>query len=83
MDWRNRAVCRDVDPELFFPTGTGGPADAQIRRAKAVCARCPVITACRAWATEALPDGVAGGMTPDERRKAMPPVRPHPLPTPA
>ena len=37
MDWRDRAACLDVDPELFFPIGNTGPALAQIEEAKAVC----------------------------------------------
>jgi len=37
MDWRHRALCRDEDPELFFPIGNTGPALLQIEEAKAVC----------------------------------------------
>ena len=42
MDWRHKAVCRDEDPELFFPVGNSGPALAQVAAAKKVCNRCPV-----------------------------------------
>jgi len=40
MDWRHKAVCRDEDPELFFPWKQW-PALAQIADAKLVCNRCP------------------------------------------
>ena len=45
MDWRHEAVCRDEDPELFFPVGNSGPALTQIAKAKLVCNRCPVSSA--------------------------------------
>ena len=69
MDWRHRAVCRDEDPELFFPVGNSGPALAQIADAKLVCNRCPVTTECLTWALESGQDaGVWGAMSEDERR---------------
>ena len=68
MDWRHRALCRDEDPELFFPIGTTGPAAAQVDEAKAVCRRCDVRTECLQWALESGQDaGVWGGMSEQER----------------
>lgn len=70
MDWRHNAICRDEDPELFFPVGDSGPAQLQTAEAKAICGRCPVREACLQWAlTTGLADGVAGGLSEDERRK--------------
>ncbi|WP_432142401.1 WhiB family transcriptional regulator [Streptomyces sp. bgisy084] len=69
MDWRHDAVCREADPELFFPVGNTGPALLQIEEAKAVCRRCPVMGQCLQWAMESRQDtGVWGGMSEDERR---------------
>ncbi|MCF3105415.1 WhiB family transcriptional regulator [Streptomyces roseoverticillatus] len=69
MDWRHNAVCREEDPELFFPLGNTGPALLQIEEAKAVCRRCPVMEQCLQWALEVgVPDGVWGGLSEDERR---------------
>ena len=69
MDWRHKAICRDEDPELFFPVGNSGPALAQIAEAKIVCNRCPVTAECLTWALESGQDaGVWGGMSEDERR---------------
>lgn len=71
MDWRHRAACRDVDPEMFFPIGDSGPALFQIEEAKQVCRRCPVMDACLDWALSSGQDsGVWGGMSEDERRAA-------------
>lgn len=66
--WRERAACRDVDPELFFPVAEAGPVyDAQVAAAKAVCQRCPVRAECLVEALERMPHGVAGGLTEHER----------------
>ncbi|MGH3986724.1 MAG: WhiB family transcriptional regulator [Pseudonocardiaceae bacterium] len=69
MDWRHRAVCREEDPELFFPVGTSGPALLQTAEAKTVCQGCPVSFECLKWALATGQDhGVWGGMSEDERR---------------
>jgi hypothetical protein len=68
-DFRHRAACRGVDPELFFPVAERGREhDEQVAAAKAVCASCPVRAECLAWALRSLSCGVAGGMTERERR---------------
>ncbi|MGW4651320.1 WhiB family transcriptional regulator [Kitasatospora sp. NPDC004289] len=68
MDF-SRAVCREEDPELFFPIGNTGPALLQIEEAKAVCRRCPLLTECGDWAMDTDQDhGVWGGLSEDERR---------------
>ncbi len=69
MDWRHTALCRDEDPELFFPIGTTGPAAYQVEQAKVVCNRCSVVDACLSWALETGQEaGVWGGTSEDERR---------------
>jgi WhiB family redox-sensing transcriptional regulator len=69
MSWRDRAVCRAEDPELFFPVGPSGPALRQLHQAKAVCARCPVAVDCLIWAlSTGQQAGVWGGLSEDERR---------------
>lgn len=67
-DWRDRAACRNADPEIFFPVGTSGPALRRIAEAKAVCRRCPVVSECLAYALAHEDYGVWGGMSEDERR---------------
>ncbi len=68
-DWRGDAACRGLDPDLFFPVGTAGPALGQINRAKRVCAGCPVRARCLDWALVTGQDaGVWGGTSEDERR---------------
>ncbi len=70
MDWRHQAACRDVDPEIFFPIGTTGPALAQIEAAQSICGTCAVQQECLEWAMETAQDaGIWGGTTEEERRE--------------
>ena len=67
--WRRDAVCRDTDPELFFPVGTTGQALLQIDQAKRVCGECPVQADCLQYALDTNQDaGIWGGTSEDERR---------------
>ena len=64
QQWRDEALCRQTDPEIFFPD-KGQTATT----AKKVCAVCPVQAACLADAiTQREKYGVRGGMTPNERK---------------
>ncbi len=67
--WRESAACRREDPELFFPIGSGGAAAADIQRAKAICAGCPVQRPCLAYAMITRQGyGIWGGCDEDDRR---------------
>lgn len=69
-DWRAWARCGDVDPEIFFPTAESGHLlEDGVAEARAVCAGCPVTAQCLEFARERLPYGIAGGLTPAERRR--------------
>lgn len=68
--WRNQALCRDTDPDLFFPVGTTGVAIDQIEAAKAVCQICPAQEPCLEFALATHQEcGVWGGTSEEERRK--------------
>jgi WhiB family redox-sensing transcriptional regulator len=68
--WRKEALCRDTNPELFFPVGTTGPAISHIEQAKAICHACPAQAPCLEFALETNQDsGIWGGTSEEERRK--------------
>jgi WhiB family redox-sensing transcriptional regulator len=68
-DWRDRAACASVDPDLFFPVGVTGPAVDQIAAAKAVCGECPVRAECLDFAITTNQEyGIWGGTSEEERR---------------
>lgn len=67
--WRLDAACRNVDPVLFFPTGTARSAAEHIESAKAVCRSCPVRLSCLEFALSSHQDaGIWGGASEEERR---------------
>ena len=68
--WQLSGACRRYDPSLFFhPEGERGPRRANREAAaKAVCATCPVLLACREHALAVRePYGIWGGMSEHER----------------
>ncbi len=69
LDWRIDAVCRDLNPEIFFPIGVTGQAIDQIAAAKSHCATCPAQNQCLEFAVTTNQEyGVWGGTTEEERR---------------
>ena len=69
-DWRDRASCRDTDPDLFFPIGTTGLALDQIESAKLVCRQCLARDECLEFALATNQEaGVWGATSEEERRK--------------
>lgn len=73
-DWQMHGVCRGVDSEEFFhPSGERGlPRSNREASAKALCAICPVIIACREAALSARePYGIWGGLSEREREDIL------------
>lgn len=70
LSWMSSGACLQADPDLFFPVAVTGQAARQAEAAKAVCGPCAVRKNCLSFALEAMPEGIWGGTTPDERRAA-------------
>ncbi len=67
LSWRQRAACRGVDPDVFYPS-----SDEEAEEAKAICAVCPVREPCLEYAlANRERDGVWGGATERERRRLI------------
>lgn len=65
--WRRRAACRDEDINLFFADRGDS---ATVRKAKAICARCPVRRQCLDSAiTNNEMSGIWGGFSRKDRRR--------------
>lgn len=63
MSWEERARCGQYDPEIFFD-----PTARAERKAKSICAQCPVRLDCLACALSVQAEfGVWGGLNGKER----------------
>ena len=65
LEWQERALCAQTDPEAFFPEKGGST-----REAKRVCMACEVRVQCLDYALENDERfGIWGGLSERERRK--------------
>lgn len=65
--WRQKAACRGVDPDIFYPV-----SDEEAEDAKAICRSCQVQELCLEWALSSREkEGVWGGATERERRRII------------
>ena len=65
--WQSQALCRDLSDVDFFLSGDDY---AGLKKAKAVCAQCPVQEDCLDFAIQSNQTlGVWGGASPNERRQ--------------
>ena len=73
-EWQQHGACVTEDTELFFhPEGERGPSRSNREAAaKAVCATCPVVAACREHALRVRePYGVWGGLSESDREQLL------------
>lgn len=67
-------ACAQVDPELFFPqefeaiNGKVRMVYKDLREAKEVCSKCPLITDCLIYALKNGEMGIWGGTTEEQRQ---------------
>lgn len=67
MSWEERARCGRYDPEIFFD-----PTARAERKAKSICAQCPVRLDCLACALSVRAEfGVWGGLNGKERSSLL------------
>ena len=79
QQWRSKAACQGLDPEIFYPLD-----DEDADEAKAVCATCTVRESCLEHALGYREkEGVWGGATGTRAPADHPPAPPHRLARPA
>lgn len=66
-DWRDRAACLGLEPEIFYPL-----TDEEAAVAREICDGCEVRTECLEYAlARREKDGVWGGATERDRRRII------------
>lgn len=69
VDWREWALCREVDPERWFPEQGGSTKEA-----KRICGDCPVKAECLAYAlANDMKFGIWGGQSELDRKRLREP----------
>jgi WhiB family transcriptional regulator, redox-sensing transcriptional regulator len=67
LAWRQRAACRGIDPDIFYPV-----SDEDAEDAKDICLTCGVRQTCLEYAlANREREGVWGGATERERRRML------------
>lgn len=67
LEWQNRAACKGLPTEWWFPERG---ASRECKKAKQICAGCPVILQCREYALKHHDQhGLWGAMSLHDRRK--------------
>lgn len=73
--WQDEASCLGMDNKIFYPDVVeerGNDHTEDFAEAKSICASCPVRVECLQESIKMRePDGVWGGLTPRERRRAI------------
>lgn len=75
MKWYEKASCKGVDSQVFFPEVLGDQQEGRIwDKARAYCKQCPVIVDCLKFVIpfehgSGKRNGMWGGMTPKERER--------------
>ena len=69
-DWRDRAACRDTDPDLFSPSAVRARRSSRSSRPRRFAPHCDARTSCLEFALATNQEsGIWGGTTEEERRK--------------
>jgi len=75
LGWQYRGACQGPQSHLFFAPNRAERKEDRLRReraAKAICARCPVLTECRDYALQIRePHGIWGGLSELDRRALL------------